>query len=88
MPGALNVPFDSLINGQGKMRSAPELQAIFEVCEVDLTKPIVTTCGSGVTASVLAIGLARLGLENVPVYDGSWSEWGGRADAEVVTDDA
>uniref|UniRef100_UPI0026EC9289 sulfurtransferase n=1 Tax=Phenylobacterium aquaticum TaxID=1763816 RepID=UPI0026EC9289 len=88
MPGALNTPFDSLINTQGRMRSAPELQAIFEVCGVNLDKPIVTTCGSGVTASVLALGLARLGLDRVAVYDGSWSEWGGRSDTEVVTDDA
>ncbi|MCI3133088.1 3-mercaptopyruvate sulfurtransferase [Phenylobacterium aquaticum] len=86
MPGALNVPFDSLINSQGRMRSAAELQAIFEVCDVDLGKPIVTTCGSGVTASVLALGLARLGLDKTPVYDGSWSEWGGRSDTPVETD--
>lgn len=86
MPGALNVPFDSLINSQGRMRSATELQAIFEVCEVDLDKPIVTTCGSGVTASVLALGLAKLGLDKTPVYDGSWSEWGGRSDTPVETD--
>jgi thiosulfate/3-mercaptopyruvate sulfurtransferase len=88
MPGALNVPFDSLINSQGRMRSAPELEAIFGVCDVNLDKPIVTTCGSGVTASVLALGLARIGLDKVAVYDGSWSEWGGRSDTEVVTDDA
>ncbi|WP_304180145.1 3-mercaptopyruvate sulfurtransferase [Phenylobacterium aquaticum] len=86
MPGALNTPFDSLINTQGRMRSAPELQAIFEVCGVNLDKPIVTTCGSGVTASVLALGLARLGLDRVAVYDGSWSEWGGRSDTPVETD--
>lgn len=83
MPGALNVPFDRVVNPDGTLRSREELRVVFE--EVDLTRPIVTTCGSGVTAAVLALALARLGRGDVAVYDGSWTEWGGRDDTAVVT---
>ena len=85
MPGARNVPFDTLLAADGTMKPAAEVAALFESASVDLDKPIVTTCGSGVTASVLALGLARIGQERTPVYDGSWSEWGGLVDAPVVT---
>ncbi|CAN5872523.1 3-mercaptopyruvate sulfurtransferase [soil metagenome] len=85
MPGARNTPFDSLLNADGTMKSASELQALFAAAKVDLGAPIVTTCGSGVTASVVALALARLGRMDVPVYDGSWTEWGGRSDTAVVT---
>jgi thiosulfate/3-mercaptopyruvate sulfurtransferase len=61
------------------------LRSIFEAAGVNLSRPIVTTCGSGVTASVLALALARLGRDDVAVYDGSWTEWGSRADTPVVT---
>lgn len=85
MPGALNLPFDRVVNADGTLKSAAELREVF--CEVDLGRPIVTTCGSGVTASVLALALARLGRFDVAVYDGSWTEWGGRADTPIVTGD-
>jgi thiosulfate/3-mercaptopyruvate sulfurtransferase len=85
MPGALNVPFGGLINPDGTMKPAEALRAAFEGAGADLDGPIVTTCGSGVSASVLALALARLGREDVAVYDGSWSEWGGRTDTPVVT---
>jgi thiosulfate/3-mercaptopyruvate sulfurtransferase len=83
MPGALNLPFDLLLNADGTLKSVAELKAAF--AHVDLHKPLVTTCGSGVTASVLALALARLGHFDVAVYDGSWTEWGGRPDTAVVT---
>lgn len=83
MPGALNLPFDALVNPDGTLKTAAELREVF--AHVDLGRPIITSCGSGVTASVLALGLARLGRFDVAVYDGSWTEWGGRADTEVVT---
>jgi len=83
MPGALNLPFDQVVNADGTLKSAGELRAAF--AHVDLGRPIVTTCGSGVTASVLALALARLGRFDVAVYDGSWTEWGGRPDTAIVT---
>ncbi|RAK61207.1 3-mercaptopyruvate sulfurtransferase [Phenylobacterium hankyongense] len=85
MPGACNVPWGPLVNADGTLKSAAELRETFEAGGVDLTGPIVTTCGSGVSAALLALALARLGRDDVPVYDGSWTEWGGRADTEVVT---
>jgi thiosulfate/3-mercaptopyruvate sulfurtransferase len=85
MPGARNVAFDGLLDAGGRMKSPPELAAIFRTAAVDLDQPIVASCGSGVTASVVALALARLGRERAAVYDGSWTEWGGRADTPVVT---
>ncbi len=87
MPGALNVPFDTLLDAGGHMKPAAEIATIFQAAGVDLDQPIVTTCGSGITASVLTLGLACLGRQDVAVYDGSWTEWGGRADTPVVAGD-
>lgn len=83
MPGALNLPFDQVVNPDGTLKPVEALREVFS--HIDLQRPIVTTCGSGVTASVLALALARLGRFDVPVYDGSWSEWGARPDTPVVT---
>lgn len=83
MPGALNLPFDQVVNPDSTLKSAADLRTVF--AHIDLARPIVTTCGSGVTASVLALALARLGRFDVAVYDGSWTEWGGRPDTAVVT---
>ena len=87
MPGAKNLPWGDVITPEGTMKPPEALRAAFEGAGVDLDQPIVTTCGSGVTAAVLALGLARLGRADTPVYDGSWSEWGGRSDTAVVTGD-
>lgn len=76
IPGSLNVPFTDVTNpATGEMRRASELQKIFGAAHVDLTRPIVTSCGSGVTAGVLSLALARLGVDSA-LYDGSWAEWG------------
>jgi thiosulfate/3-mercaptopyruvate sulfurtransferase len=85
MPGALNRPWQDLIGPDGAMLPADRLRAAFAEVGVDLDKPILTTCGSGVSAAILALALAVLGRDEVPVYDGSWTEWGGRADLPVAT---
>lgn len=84
MPGARNVPAMTLAR-DGALLPEPELRAAFEGAGVDLSKPIVTSCGSGVTAAVLALALETLGHGAVRLYDGSWTEWGGRSDTPVVT---
>ena len=85
MPGARNVPFGSLLLEDGVLASPDHIQAIFEAAGVDFAAPITTTCGSGISASLLALALARLGRDDAAVYDGSWTEWGGRDDTPVVT---
>jgi thiosulfate/3-mercaptopyruvate sulfurtransferase len=84
MPGALNLPWSAVVEG-GALLPAERLRQAFEMAGIDAKAPIVTTCGSGVSAAVLALALARLGRFDVPVYDGSWTEWGGRADTPVAT---
>lgn len=77
IPGARNVPFNSLIDpATGMMKPLSDLRAAFTGAGVNLEAPIVTSCGSGVTAGVLTLALYRLGVENPALYDGSWSEWG------------
>ncbi len=84
MPGAVNVPWSTVVD-QGSLLPAERLRELFEAAGVDLERPVVTTCGSGVSACVLALALARLGRDSVAVYDGSWSEWGRRSDTPIVT---
>lgn len=82
MPGALNVPYVDLIDETSHtLKPAAALKARFDAAGVDFAKPIVTSCGSGVTACVLALALHVLGHRDVAVYDGSWAEWGTREDA-------
>lgn len=87
MPGALNVPWNDLIDDTSKtFRPVDALKARFEAAGVDLDKPAVATCGSGVTACVLALALYLVGKPDVAVYDGSWAEWGLADDTPVVTE--
>lgn len=85
MPGAHSLPASEVLNPDRTLKSAEALRAAFEAAGVDLTRPIITTCGSGVTASTLALALARLGRTDVAVYDGSWSEWGALPDTPITT---
>ncbi|MBB2974001.1 3-mercaptopyruvate sulfurtransferase [Mesorhizobium sp. RMAD-H1] len=84
MPGARNVPVMSL-SQNGELKDLDALKTIFEQAGIDLDKPVVTSCGSGVTAAAITLALQSLGHEDNLLYDGSWSEWGSRADTPVET---
>ena len=84
VPGSLSLPYADLLDPDtGTMRAADALRTRFESAGIDLARPVVTTCGSGVTACILALGLHLLGHRDVAVYDGSWTEWGGHADTPI-----
>jgi thiosulfate/3-mercaptopyruvate sulfurtransferase len=85
IPGSLNLPYETLYRADGTLKPPDELSAAVTAAGVDLARPVVTTCGSGVTASVLALALYLLGRRDVAVYDGSWSEWGSQPDTPIET---
>jgi thiosulfate/3-mercaptopyruvate sulfurtransferase len=76
IPGSRSVPSATIVNADGTLKSKDELERIFREAGIDPQKPVVTTCGSGVTASMLSLALSVIGQTNAAVYDGSWSEWG------------
>ncbi|MGE6740272.1 3-mercaptopyruvate sulfurtransferase [Allorhizobium pseudoryzae] len=84
MPGARSLPAASLSQG-GHFKDLDSLKSLMDEAGIDLSQPVVTSCGSGVTAAVVTLALESLGHTNNSLYDGSWSEWGGRADTPVVT---
>lgn len=86
IPGSRSLPFTNLLDPKAKtVLPAAELQAVFDRAGIDPSKPTVASCGSGVTACVIALAAHRLGHSGVAVYDGSWSEWGGREDTPIDT---
>jgi thiosulfate/3-mercaptopyruvate sulfurtransferase len=88
IPGARNLPFGRLFHDDGTMIDPDALRAAFLEAGVDLTKPAITTCGSGVTAAILSFALERIGHRNHALYDGSWTEWGSYPDLNIATGDA
>lgn len=84
MPGARSMPVTQLTEG-GRLKPLAELRSALEGAGIDLSRPVVTSCGSGITAAIITLSLASLGHDDNTLYDGSWTEWGGRTDTPVVT---
>jgi len=87
IPGSRNVPFGTLLNDDQTMKSPEDLRAVFAAAGVDLAKPAITSCGSGVTAAVVSLALERIGKRDHALYDGSWAEWGAFQTLPIATGD-
>lgn len=88
IPGSLNLPFNALTNPEtGEILDPPSIRNAFETAGLDLSKPVIASCGSGVTAGALAFGLHLAGKDDVAIYDGAWTEWGQPGDTPVATGD-
>jgi thiosulfate/3-mercaptopyruvate sulfurtransferase len=85
IPNSINLPFTDLLKPGGTMRDLPELKQIITAAGVDMDKPIITSCGSGVTAAVISLALERLGHKKHALYDGSWAEWGSYPELKIET---
>ncbi len=84
IPNSKNLPFAELLNSDGTMKDLPALKAAFDAAGVDMSKPAITSCGSGVTAAILNLAMERLGKSDHAIYDGSWSEWGMYDDLKIA----
>ena len=87
VPGSKNVHYRELMNDDGTMKDADGLRAVLENAGVDLSRPVITTCGSGVTAAIINLALERIGKTDHALYDGSWAEWGAFGTVPVATGD-
>lgn len=85
IPHSVNMPYAEFINPDGTMKSPEALAALFKFREIDPSRPVVTSCGSGITAAIASLALAVVGAKKSALYDGSWAEWGSRADAAIET---
>jgi thiosulfate/3-mercaptopyruvate sulfurtransferase len=83
MPGAANLPWRAILTAEGMLKPDAELRALFSAAGVDIAKPVVTTCGSGISAAILMLALDTIGARDIALYDGSWTEWGARPEAPV-----
>ena len=88
IPGSKNLPFGQLYAADGTLKPVAELRALFQAAGVDLSRPAITTCGSGVTAASLFLALERIGHKDHSLYDGSWAEWGSFPDLKIATGEA
>ncbi len=84
MPGAINIPYDSLLDNAQKLLSTKDLQRIFDQKGFTPHQPVIATCGSGVTACIILLALTHLGYNTFALYDGSWSEWGSLRDVPII----
>jgi thiosulfate/3-mercaptopyruvate sulfurtransferase len=83
LPGSINLPFTDLVGPDGTILPLNALRGRIEAAGIDLSQPIIATCGSGTSACTLVLSLELLGHRSVAVYDGAWTEWGGRSDTPV-----
>lgn len=88
IPGSKNLPWSEIANPDGTMKSPDELRALFVAAGVDLSKSVITTCGSGTSAAILSLALERIGHRNHSLYDGAWAEWGMFNDLKIATGEA
>jgi len=88
VPGSRNVPYTELLNDDRTMKDPDSLRAVFAAAGVDMTKPVITSCGSGVTAAMINLALERIGKTDHALYDGSWTEWGASPTLPVATGEA
>lgn len=87
IPGSKSVPYSELLNADNTMKSPDDLRAVFTAAKVEMSKPVITSCGSGITAAIINLALERVGKTDHALYDGSWAEWGAYPTVPVATGD-